>query len=97
MPTCSSGGGRYVGMEYDNLIADVSRELLECVDIALQPGLLAKTFILDPGIGFGKTVEQNLMLLNRLDAIKALGYPLLLGPSRKSFIGYTLNLPPTSA
>ncbi|HAL16066.1 MAG TPA: dihydropteroate synthase [Anaerolineaceae bacterium] len=87
-------GGRYVGMEYDDLIADVSRELLQSVDIALQAGIAREDIILDPGIGFGKTVEQNLMLLNRLDAIKALGYPLLLGPSRKSFIGYTLNLPP---
>ena len=50
--------------------------------------------ILDPGIGFGKTVPQNLELMNRLDEIKALGYPLLVGPSRKSFIGYTLDLPP---
>lgn len=87
-------GGRYVGMEYDDLIADVSRELLQSVDIALQTGIAGEDIILDPGIGFGKTVEQNLMLLNRLDEIKALGYPLLLGPSRKSFIGYTLNLPP---
>ena len=87
-------GGRYVGMEYDDLIADVSRELLQSVEIALQAGIAREDIILDPGIGFGKTVEQNLMLLNRLDAIKALGYPLLLGPSRKSFIGYTLNLPP---
>ena len=87
-------GGRYVGMQYDDLIADVSRELLQSVDIALQAGIAREDIILDPGIGFGKTVEQNLMLLKRLDAIKALGYPLLLGPSRKSFIGYTLNLPP---
>ncbi|MEA3327037.1 MAG: dihydropteroate synthase, partial [Chloroflexota bacterium] len=50
--------------------------------------------ILDPGIGFGKTVQQNLELVDRLDDIKALGYPILVGPSRKSFIGYTLNLPP---
>jgi dihydropteroate synthase len=50
--------------------------------------------ILDPGIGFGKTVEQNLELLNRLGEIRSLGYPVLLGPSRKSFIGYTLDLPP---
>lgn len=87
-------GGRYVGMEYADLIADVSRELLQSVDIALQAGIAREDIILDPGIGFGKTVEQNLMLLNRLVAIKALGYPLLLGTSRKSFIGYTLNLPP---
>ncbi len=50
--------------------------------------------ILDPGIGFGKTVEQNIELLNRLNEIRSLGYPVLLGPSRKSFIGYTLDLPP---
>jgi dihydropteroate synthase len=56
----------------------------------VQPGEI----ILDPGIGFGKTVEQNLELIDRLGEIKALGYPLLLGASRKSFIGYTLNLPP---
>jgi len=53
-----------------------------------------RQIILDPGIGFGKTVEQNLTLINRLGEIKELGFPLLLGPSRKSFIGYTLNLPP---
>ncbi len=87
-------GGRYVGMEYNNLLADVTRELLESVDLALNAGIARENIILDPGIGFGKTVEQNLMLLNRLNEIKALGYPVLLGPSRKSFIGYTLNLPP---
>ena len=86
-------GGRYVGMEYTDLLADVSRELIESVDLALKAGIAKEAIILDPGIGFGKTVEQNLMLLNRLNEIKALGYPLLLGPSRKSFIGYTLNLP----
>ncbi|HEY4694337.1 MAG TPA: dihydropteroate synthase [Bellilinea sp.] len=87
-------GGRYVGMEYDNLLEDVCRELLESVDLALKAGIVKEAIILDPGIGFGKTVEQNLTLLNRLNEIKALGYPVLLGPSRKSFIGYTLNLPP---
>lgn len=87
-------GGRYVGMEYDDLIADVSQELLASADMAVRAGVDPDDIILDPGIGFGKTVEQNLTLLNRLDAIKALGYPVLLGPSRKSFIGYTLNLPP---
>ncbi len=86
-------GGRYVGMEYTDLLADVSRELIESVDLALKAGIAKEAIILDPGIGFGKTVEQNLMLLNRLNEIKALGYPVLLGPSRKSFIGYTLNLP----
>ncbi len=87
-------GGRYVGMEYENLLEDVKRELLESVEIARAAGLPDHKIILDPGIGFGKTVEQNLELLNRLAEIRALGFPLLLGASRKSFIGYTLNLPP---
>ncbi len=87
-------GGRYVGMEYENLLEEVKRELMESVEIARAAGLSDEKIILDPGIGFGKTVEQNLELLNRLDEVRALGFPLLLGPSRKSFIGYTLNLPP---
>lgn len=90
----ASLGGRYVGMEYRDLLADVKGELLESVEIARRAGIAEEKIILDPGIGFGKTVEQNLQLLNRLDEIRALGFPVLLGPSRKSFIGYTLNLPP---
>ncbi len=86
-------GGRYVGVPYDNLIEDVRRELLESVTIARAAGIPDERIILDPGIGFGKTVEQNLELLDRLGEIKALGFPVLLGPSRKSFIGYTLDLP----
>jgi dihydropteroate synthase len=87
-------GGRYVGMEYGNLLEDVKCELMESVDIARAAGLPDELIILDPGIGFGKTVEQNLELINRLDEIGKLGFPVLLGPSRKSFIGYTLDLPP---
>jgi dihydropteroate synthase len=87
-------GGRYIGVEYDNLIADVNRELAESVAIALRAGVDESQIILDPGIGFGKTVGQNLQLIDELDQIKALGFPVLLGPSRKSFIGYTLDLPP---
>jgi len=87
-------GGRYVGMEYADLLEDVKRELLESVALARNAGIPAENIILDPGIGFGKTVEQNLELIDSLDVIKALGYPVLLGPSRKSFIGYTLDLPP---
>jgi len=86
--------GRFVDVAYADLLEDVKRELLVSVDIAHKAGIKNDNIILDPGIGFGKTVEQNLELLNRLDEIKALGYPLLLGPSRKSFIGYTLDLPP---
>lgn len=87
-------GGRYVGVAYDNLLLDVQRELLESVDLAREAGIPEEDILLDPGIGFGKTVEQNLELLDRVDEICALGYPVLLGPSRKSFIGYTLNAPP---
>ncbi len=87
-------GGRYIGVEYDDLLEDVKSELLDSVALAHHAGIPDEHIILDPGIGFGKTVEQNLELLNRLDEIRALGYPVLLGPSRKSFIGYTLDLPP---
>ena len=87
-------GGRYVGVPYENLLADVKRELMESVTQARQAGIPNESIILDPGIGFGKTVEQNLELINRLDEIRSLGYPVLLGVSRKSFIGYTLDLPP---
>ena len=86
-------GGRYVGMEYENLLEDVKRELMESVELAHQAGVSDEHIILDPGIGFGKTVEQNLELIDRLGEIRVLGYPVLLGPSRKSFIGYTLDLP----
>ncbi len=87
-------GGRYVGVAYDDLILDVARELLRSVDIALAAGVEKEQIILDPGIGFGKSISQNCQLIDELNQIKALGYPVLLGPSRKSFIGYTLDLPP---
>lgn len=87
-------GGRYVGIEYQNLIEDIKQELLESVELALAEGVQRDRIILDPGIGFGKTVEQNLEIVRRFGEFRALGFPLLSGPSRKSFIGYTLNLPP---
>ncbi len=87
-------GGRYVGIQYENLIIDVCRELKVSVDLALNAGVEPGKIILDPGIGFGKTVAQNVQLINELHKIKALGFPVLLGVSRKSFIGYTLDLPP---
>jgi dihydropteroate synthase len=87
-------GGRYVGVEYDDLIADIRSELMRSVDLALGAGVDPARIVVDPGIGFGKTVDQSLELLDRLAEIRALGFPVLLGPSRKSFIGYTLDLPP---
>ena len=86
-------GNAYGGSEYQDLIEDVKRELLDCVAIAKKANIADSHIILDPGIGFGKTREQNLELVARLEDIRALGYPVLLGTSRKSFIGFTLNLP----
>ena len=86
-------GNAYLATEYEDLLENVTAELLESVEIATQAGVRREAIILDPGIGFGKTVPQNLELNNRLDEIRALGFPILLGPSRKSFIGYTLDLP----
>jgi len=87
-------GGRYLGVEYDDLLADVARELRESVALALAAGVRPDRIIVDPGIGFGKTVEQNLELIRRLRELTALECPILAGPSRKSFVGYTLDLPP---
>jgi dihydropteroate synthase len=87
-------GGRYIGVEYNNLLEDIKSELQASVEMALAAGVQKERILLDPGIGFGKTVEQSLELLDRLGEIRAMGYPVLLGPSRKSFIGYTLDLPP---
>ncbi|MEW5986238.1 MAG: dihydropteroate synthase [Chloroflexota bacterium] len=87
-------GGRYVGVEYQDLIEDVRRELQASIDLALTQGVRPEQIIIDPGLGFGKTVSQNLRLLNELNRFRDLGYPILVGPSRKSFIGYTLDLPP---
>jgi dihydropteroate synthase len=87
-------GGRYVGADYDDLIGEICGELMESVHLAHKNGISDDCIILDPGIGFGKTVSQNLELMDRLEQVKDLGYPLLVGPSRKSFIGYTLELPP---
>jgi dihydropteroate synthase len=86
-------GNAYIGSEYNNLIPDVKRELLESVELARKAGVAESHILLDAGIGFGKTREHNLELINRLDEIRALGYPVLLGTSRKSFIGFTLDLP----
>ena len=87
-------GNAYIGSTYENLMEDVKRELLVSVELAVKAGIEETRILLDPGIGFGKTREHNLQLINRLDEIRSLGYPVLLGPSRKSFIGFTLDLPP---
>lgn len=87
-------GGRYVGIHYDDLLGDIIHELRESLALALDAGVAAERIIVDPGIGFGKTVEQNLELIDRLSELQSLGYPILVGPSRKAFTGYGLKLPP---
>lgn len=78
---------------YDNYLPDVMEDLRECVQLAKQAGIADEAIILDPGIGFGKTLEHNLILMNHVEMLNELGYPVLLGTSRKSMIGKTLDLP----
>lgn len=81
------------GTEYRHLIGDILDFLRRSIALAEGQGLSGDQIILDPGIGFGKTTEQNLEVMARLEELRALGYPVLLGTSRKSMIGNTLNLP----
>jgi dihydropteroate synthase len=76
-----------------NIVPAVLSNLKRAVDLALDAGVPWENIIIDPGIGFGKTLEQNLELVRRLDELKVLGRPVLLGTSRKSMIGLVLNLP----
>ncbi len=78
---------------YTDLIAEVISSLKNSLELALRLGVPPENIILDPGIGFGKTWQQDLEILRRLAELKALGRPLLIGPSRKSFIKMVLNLP----
>ncbi len=78
---------------YENLFDEIKKDLSESVAIALSVGVKEDRIILDPGIGFGKTVEHNLAVLRNLSVMKELGFPWLLGASRKSVIGKTLNVP----
>jgi dihydropteroate synthase len=72
---------------YDDVVREVRDFLGERVEQAVAAGIAAENIILDPGIGFGKTLEHNLALLRHLDAIVGLGFPVLVGASRKRFIG----------
>ena len=78
---------------YNNFIEDVLADLKESVDIALKAGVKKENIMLDPGVGFAKSYEQNLEITNKLEMLNTLGYPVLLGTSRKSMIGLTLDLP----
>ena len=79
--------------KYTDFMADVLADLRQSVDIAKSAGVKEERLILDPGIGFAKTYQQNLETMRQIDQIIALGFPVLLGTSRKSLIGITLGLP----
>ena len=81
------------GTQYDNFLPDCMKTLQKSVDIAKQAGISPEQIMLDPGVGFGKTYEQNLLVMQNLQAYHQLGYPMLLGTSRKSMIGLALDLP----
>lgn len=79
---------------YENLLYEVKSFLEERIKAAVSGGIKKENIIIDPGIGFGKRQEDNLCLLKNLNFLEELGQPILVGPSRKSFIGNVLNLPP---
>ena len=78
---------------YNDFLQDVADDMKECLRIAKNAGIPDDKIILDPGVGFGKTFEHNLMITNHFDVLLRLGYPVLLGISRKSMIGLALDLP----
>ncbi|MBM3243567.1 MAG: dihydropteroate synthase [Candidatus Omnitrophica bacterium] len=83
-----------LGPNYGSLIDEIALYLKKAVDKATEAGINAKSIIIDPGIGFGKTLQHNLEIIKRLREFKSLGKPILIGTSRKTFIGNLLNLGP---
>lgn len=81
--------------DYTDIMKECVESLQHSVDLALAAGVEKDKIILDPGIGFGKTYEQNLFVMKHIEDFNKLGYPMLLGTSRKSMIGLTLDLPVT--
>ena len=92
--TSGAIGGHYRDVAYADLMGEIVGELRECVAFAETHGISAQRIIVDPGIGFGKTPAQNVEVLRRLGELRAIGRPILLGTSRKSFIGRALNAAP---
>lgn len=79
--------------EYDDFTVDFLEDMRQCAEIADRAGIRCDKIILDPGVGFGKTYEMNLEIIDRLEILHELDLPILLGTSRKSVIGLTLDLP----
>lgn len=78
---------------YNHFLDDLVNDMKECITIAREAGVADDKIILDPGVGFGKTYEMNLEAIHHVDCLHTLGFPVLLGTSRKSVIGLTLDLP----
>jgi dihydropteroate synthase len=93
-PTRTDLGGFFGYVDYTDLLAEIAHGLRQSLELLTAAGVARERIILDPGIGFGKTPEQNLQLLARLYVLRSLGRPLLVGTSRKSVIGLALGLPP---
>lgn len=93
LPTMDALGGHYDTVMYGDLMAEIRAGLEESVARAEAAGIPRSQIVIDPGIGFGKTATQSLTVMRRLPELAALGLPMLVGTSRKSFIGLTLGLP----
>ena len=78
---------------YTSFVKDMISDIRDSIEIGLKAGITEDKIILDPGVGFAKTYEQNLIAIKQIDKICKLGYPVLLGTSRKSVVGLTLDLP----
>lgn len=89
----TSRGAHFTDTAYRDLTSEVMADLQSSIAFAFDHGIVPGNIILDPGIGFGKTPAQNIELLQHLDELRTLGYPLLIGTSRKSFIGLVLDKP----
>ena len=90
-PRIGSIGGHYPNSEYDDIVRDLIGDLTGQIDFAMTAGIDMDRIIIDPGIGFGKSPPQNLELISRLAELGELGFPMMIGLSRKSFIGFALN------
>jgi len=92
--TRSTIGGHFQGVQYRDLMGEIVQGLRESIDLALQANVKWENILVDPGLGFGKTPQQNLVVMRRLRELRSLGRPILMGTSRKSVIGMVLGLPP---
>lgn len=95
VPCCIMHNRNLEENPYTNLLEDVIADLKESINIGLKAGVKIEMMISDPGIGFGKSYEDNLKVMNNVEKLHQLGLPILLGTSRKSMIGLTLDLPVT--